>query len=66
MRGKYNWLQIMNKINNVEIFNSYFSLLRSLRRGKSMSANRCAYYALKSYYSTTTIAELVKKVEVFL
>lgn len=66
MRGKYNWLNIMNKINHNEIFALYFANLRSLRRGKSMSANRCAYYALKSYYSTTTIAELVEKVEAYL
>ena len=66
MRGRYNWLKIMNKLNNDSVFSDYFSLLRSLRRGKSMSANRCAYYALKKHYSTTTIAELVKKVEAYL
>ena len=66
MRGKYNWLKIMNKINSEVIFKYYFANLRSLHRGKSMSANRCAYYALKKYYSTTTIAELCKKVEDYL
>lgn len=66
MRGRYNWINIMNKIGHPDIFHHYFANLQMLRRGRSMSANRCAYYALKSYYSTTTIEELVKKVEAYL
>lgn len=61
MRGKYNWIQIIHQLNNKGIENTYFALLQKTKRGKSMSANRCAYYALKSWYSTTTIVELVRK-----
>lgn len=63
-RGKYNWVQILHSLNNKAIEQTYFRILNKLvpnKKGHCMSANRCAYYALKTWYSTTTIAELVRK-----
>lgn len=60
MRKRINWLDVLNKINDPELMNYFFRIFQKTRRGKSMSARRCAYYALKHWYSTTTIDQLVK------
>lgn len=64
MRRRVDWYQIMCDLDNQEVYQLFFPLFCKLRKGKSMSKNRCAYNALKNYYSTTTIAELCEKLGV--
>lgn len=64
-RVHVNWWKVLNGLDNPEIF-SYFGKLvcklkPHIKRGHHMSMNRCAYYALKHYYSTTTVDELCRK-----
>ena len=61
MRRRVKWTKILFDLENEELNREFFSLYSKLRRGKCMSANRCAYYVLKNYYSTTTIAQLCEK-----
>ena len=60
-RKRVNWLHELINLGNSELEREFILRLSKLRRGKSMSARRCAYYTLKKYYSTTTIAELLEK-----
>ena len=67
-RGKYDWLEVLVSLHNHELKSLFYCYWykyghgKSLRKSeKKLSYNRCAYYALKTYYSTTTIADLVEK-----
>lgn len=65
-RKKINWFNELNKLDNPEYFKYFFKLLhrwRPTRRSTSLSFNRCAYNTLKHFYSTTTIDELKRKLE---
>ena len=61
MRKRVNWYKELIKLDDPDLFSQFFDLFKKLRHGKSMSINRCAYYVLKSYYSTTTIGQLCEK-----
>lgn len=61
-RNRVNWFYVLSKLDDPEMFSYFFRLVRKIRKGKTMSANRAAYNTLKHFYSTTTIAELCYKV----
>lgn len=63
-RKRVNWYKIMLDLGNSEIEHEYILYTGRLYCGKHLSYKRCAYYALKKYYSTTTIDQLLKKVGV--
>lgn len=62
-RKHVNWFKIMVDLKNPDIEHQFIILQSRLIRGKCLSLKRCAYYALKKYYSTTTIDELLSKIE---
>lgn len=62
MRKRIDWFKTLMEMNDSNLNQKFFYLFSKLRKGKSMSSNRCAYYVLKNYYSTTTIDQLVEKV----
>ena len=64
MRKRVDWFDLLQKVGTSDMMEQFFSISRKLRKGKSMSKNRCAYNVLKSYYSTTTIDELCEKLGV--
>lgn len=61
-RKHVDWLAELHRLNKVELYDDFFKRWRRLYRGKSLSQRRCAYYTLKNYYHTTTIAELYDKI----
>lgn len=61
MRKRINWYRELIKLDDPVLFDKFFKLFKKLRHGKSMSINRCSYYVLKDYYSTTTIDQLCRK-----
>ena len=65
MRKRINWFNLLQIYGTPELMDQFFSLSRKLRKGKYMSGNRCAYNVLKSYYSTTTIDELLEKMGLY-
>lgn len=62
-RSRNNWVNVLYQVGNEEMFRYFFDLQRRLHRGKMISPNRAAYNTLKHYYSTTTIGNLVLKIE---
>lgn len=62
MRKRVDWLKVLHKLDNPDIDKLFFHHLGILRYGKHFSSKRCAYYALKEYYSTTTIDQLLEKI----
>lgn len=60
-RKHVNWMSELKRLGNPDLFRSFFDYKCKLYRGKSLSDRRCAYYALKNYYHTTTINELQEK-----
>lgn len=60
-RKRVNWLHELINLGNPELERQFILRLGKLRRGKTMSARRCAFYTLKKYYSTTTIDDLWSK-----
>lgn len=64
MRQRVNWVKILHKLDRKDLTDHFFILISKKHKGKSISSNRAAYATLKKYYSTTTIADLVKKLGV--
>lgn len=64
MRRRVDWLNVLMNLDSDYLLAEFQRRFRILRRGKYMSSNRCAYYVLKDYYSTTTIEELCSKLGV--
>ena len=60
-RKRVNWWRVVMESNDKELIEYFFKLQKRLYHGRSLGKQRCAYNALRSYYSTTTIAELVEK-----
>lgn len=60
-RKRVDWWKIVITSNDPDLIDHYFKLQSSLYCGRPLSKRRCAYNALRSYYSTTTIAELMEK-----
>lgn len=62
MRKRISWLDALVKVVDDEKKKYFFELFyKNQKNGKRMSANRCAYYTLKHFCSTTTIDELCEK-----
>ena len=61
MRRRVKWVNVLAKLDNSDMYDYFFSLISKLRKGKTMSCNRAAYYTLKHFYSTTTIDALCGK-----
>ena len=61
MRCRFSWYRYLMDHGTLIQIDYFFHLLKKLRKGKTMSQNRCAYYTLRHFHSTTTIAELVDK-----
>lgn len=60
-RRRINWWKVLQEQDDPELCRLYVRLQKRLYRGRPLSFKRCSYYALKSYYSTTTIDELCEK-----
>lgn len=60
-RRSINWWKVLQSQEDPQLFKHFVKLQGRLYRGRPLSFKRCAYYALKSYYSTTTTAELAEK-----
>ena len=55
-------MKVINDSRNFDLYKKFFDFCNENRHSKRMSRNRIAYYVLKSYYRTTTIDELLEKV----
>lgn len=60
-RRKINWIKVLTDLNNDTMYKHCMDLFSKLRKGKSMSLNRCAYYTLRHFYSTNSIEDTVRK-----
>lgn len=60
-REKVNWFKVLIDQHNIVFDEYFFNLIGKLHRGKRISNQRAAYSTLKHFYSTTTIADLKRK-----
>lgn len=60
-RKRIQWFQVMRSLQSSEVEHLFIEYIGVIYKGTQLSKNRCAYYALKKYYHTTTINELLQK-----
>ena len=57
-RKHVQWFIVLKQKGDAKLERDFIDYLGKLYKGTHLSLNRCAYYALKKYYHTTTIEEL--------
>lgn len=57
-RKHVQWFVVLHQLKDAKLERDFIDYLSKLYKGTHLSLNRCAYYALKKHYHTTSIDEL--------
>lgn len=60
-RRRVNWTKVLDDLHDEAMLSYFYRLATTIRHGRSISLNRCAYNTIRRFYSTTAIDDTLEK-----